>query len=233
MLKNIQPKSTLNINEEAFKNQTQGESETGNRQETFITDVVEVQSESEVEEIIKNFQERFPFHTIHIEQFLQILFSLNKEKFKIEDLADGLKDKQWQSQEFYDLIQELPGTQDSGEIDIYSMICLGILWCKGDDMDKAQAFYQVVKNPSSGDKICFEPEEWEQIVPKLVYIASVFTYDQIEIFEQLRFDYDETLIQLAIPILQNSSDEGLVPRIFGEEEEEMLSKNEFINRLTQ
>ena len=113
------------------------------------------------------------------------------------------------------------------------MICLGLLWCDGEIEDKAQALYQVVKNPSSGDKICFEPEEWEQIVPKLIYIASVFTYDQIEVYEQLRFDYDETLIQLGIPILLNSADEGIVSKVFGEDEEEMLSKSEFINRIVK
>ena len=93
------------------------------------------------------------------------------------DLAVHLQGDQWKSQDFYDLIQELPESDDSGEIDIYSMICLGILWCQGEVEDKAHAFYQVVKNPSTGDRISFEPEEWEQIVPKLVYIASVFTYE--------------------------------------------------------
>ena len=61
----------------------------------------------------------------------------------------------------------------------------------------------------------------------------MFTYEQIEVFEGLRFDYDETLIQLAIPILLNSADEGIVSHIFGEEEEDMLSKSEFINRLVK
>ena len=112
------------------------------------------------------------------------------------------------------------------------MICLGILWCSGDLKDKAQAFYQVVKNPSSGDRICYEPEEWEQIIPKLIILASVFTYDQIDTFEAIKFDYDETLIHLAIPILQNSLDEGLAPKIFGENEDEMLTKHEFIDLLT-
>ena len=61
----------------------------------------------------------------------------------------------------------------------------------------------------------------------------MFTYDQIEVYDQLRFDYDETLIQLAIPILLNSSDEGIVSKIFGVDEEEMLSKGEFINRMVK
>ena len=59
----------------------------------------------------------------------------------IEDLGDQLNGKQWKSQDFFDLIKELPDTGLSGEIDIYSMICLGLLWCKGEIEDKAQALY--------------------------------------------------------------------------------------------
>ena len=92
------------------------------------------------------------------------------------------------------LILGLPETEDNGEIDIYSMICLGILWCSGDLEDKAQALYQVLKNPSSGDRITYEPDEWEMVIPKLIYLASVFTYDQIEIFDSIKLDYDETII---------------------------------------
>jgi hypothetical protein len=106
------------------------------------------------------FQMKFPFHTMHIEEFLQILFSLNKEKIMIQELSKSFNDEVWESLDVINLILGLPHTEDNGEIDIYSMICLGILWCGGDLADKAQAFYQVVKNPSSGDRLCYEQEEW-------------------------------------------------------------------------
>jgi hypothetical protein len=38
----------------------------------------------------------------------------------------------------------------------------------------------VVKNPKSGDRISFEPDAWEQIIPKIIYTASVFTYEMVE-----------------------------------------------------
>jgi hypothetical protein len=66
----------------------------------------------------------------------------------------------------------------------------------------------------------------------MIFISTVFTYDQLEAFESLRVDYDATLIQLAIPILQNSADEGLIPNIFGENEDEIISKQKFIEILT-
>ena len=125
----------------------------------------------------------------------------------------------------------LPDTDLNGEMDLTSLICLGILWCSGSIAEKANSLYMVVKNPSSGDRVSFEPDAWEQLIPKLIYIASVYTYEQVEQFESLRFEYDETLIQLAIPILQNSEDDGLILKIFGEDEDLMLTKHEFINKM--
>lgn len=163
---------------------------------------------------------------------MQIIFSLNKEAFSVDELKHHFADWEYEDEDVFKLIQQLPDTDGMGFIDIYSMICLGILWCAGDIVQKAKAFYQVVKNPGSGDLISFEPDEWEQIIPKMIFISTVFTYDQLEAFESLRVDYDATLIQLAIPILQNSADEGLIPNIFGENEDEIISKQKFIEILT-
>ena len=137
----------------------------------------------------------------------------------MNQLTKHFKTEDWEAESVKTLLLGLPDTTDSGEVDIYSLISIGLLWCAGSPKEKAEAFYKTVKNPSSGDHIEFEAEEREQVVPKIIYIASVFTYDQIMAFESLQFDYDENLIQLAIPILQNSEDDGIIPKIFGEEED--------------
>ena len=92
--------SSNKINEMVFVNEDPEESDAGNRQESFATEIFEVESDSEVEELLVKFEKRFPFHTIHIEEYLQILFSLNKEKFIIEDLSGHFKGAQWKSQDF-------------------------------------------------------------------------------------------------------------------------------------
>jgi hypothetical protein len=91
--------------------------------------VLEVQSESEIEHMLLAFQERFPFHKMHVDDFLQILFSLNKERLTVEDLSHKLKGKEWGNADVFNLILALPDTDVNGEIDICSLICLGLLWC--------------------------------------------------------------------------------------------------------
>lgn len=69
-LANLKKDSISKVNEQVFANEKPEESDAGNHQESFITEIVEVQSDSEVEELLIKFEKRFPFHTIHIEEYL-------------------------------------------------------------------------------------------------------------------------------------------------------------------
>ena len=100
--------------------------------ESSLTEIFELQSASELETIILEFQAKFPFHKIHIDAFMQIIFSLNKEAFSVDELKHHFADWEYEDEDVFKLIQQLPDTDGMGFIDIYSMICLGILWCAGD-----------------------------------------------------------------------------------------------------
>jgi hypothetical protein len=95
---------------------------------------------SAIQDKIVSFQERFPFHQVNIENYLQLVFSINQEKFSIEDLSNNLTDDMWDNFDVYKLLMNLPDHEE-GLIDIYSMIVIGLLWCEGDVRQKILGLY--------------------------------------------------------------------------------------------
>tara|TARA_B110000285_G_scaffold198546_1_gene231072 strand:- start:342 stop:551 length:210 start_codon:yes stop_codon:yes gene_type:complete len=69
-----------------------------------------------------------------------LVFSINQEKFSIEDLSNNLTDDMWDNFDVYKLLMNLPDHEE-GLIDIYSMIVLGLLWCEGDVRQKILGLY--------------------------------------------------------------------------------------------
>lgn len=68
--------------------------------------------------------------------------------FTIEEFAAKFKTKAWTNKdlwkpnsEFRKFLLSLPGTVD-GELSLYDVLCLGLLWCQGDNYNKAEQLFE-------------------------------------------------------------------------------------------
>lgn len=84
----------------------------------------------------------------------------------------------WHDFDVFKLLMNLPDHKD-GLIDIYSMIVIGLLWCDGDPYQKIIGLYQILRDPCKLDKVCKDSDSWNIVFPKLIKIATIFTYSQI------------------------------------------------------
>ena len=61
-------------------------------------------------------------------------------------------------------------------------MCACLLWCDGTIEEKAEVLYQLVNPPDeNSDKIKQNDKEWEYIIQYICLIATVITFDFLEI----------------------------------------------------
>ena len=83
---------------------------------------------------------------------------------------------------------------ESGLIDIYSMIILGLLWCEGDFDDKVLGLYTILRNPCNHNKVSEDCGSWNIVFPKLIKLATIFTYEQMDLMQQVKYEFNKDQI---------------------------------------
>jgi hypothetical protein len=101
-----------------------------------------------------------------------------------------LTDGKWDNFDVYKLLTSLPDGE-SGLIDIYSMICIGLLWCDGDFSDRVMGLYTILRDPREKNRVTGNSETWDIVFPRLIKIATIFTYEQMDMMQQIKYDYDK------------------------------------------
>ena len=106
---------------------------------------------------------------------------MGKSKLTMDDLKNRFDGPMWRDQfeegsELNKLLKSLPGTVN-GEIDVNSILILGLLWCSGSHYDKGEALFELI-NPKgqNQESISANDKEWDLILDTLVYLATNFTY---------------------------------------------------------
>ena len=112
------------------------------------------------------FEKSFPFYRMHIHNFRSQIINLGKNKVSIEELSNRFEGAMWrdhlkEGSELEGLLKTLPGCKD-GLIDVQSILILGLLWCGGDNEEKALALFELV-NPvgQNQESISAGDKEWE------------------------------------------------------------------------
>ena len=69
------------------------------------------------------------------------------------------------------------GEVDSCEsYDAYALQLLGLLWCHGSTLEKAQCLYGLIKKKSDQkDHLAYDDFELKKALRVIVYLASIFT----------------------------------------------------------
>jgi len=64
----------------------------------------------------------------------------------------------------------------NGLLDIFYVISAGLLWCEGDNDERAMALFNVLQPPSAfTDDLTFSQKDWDNFFPKLVYVSTAFS----------------------------------------------------------
>jgi len=104
-----------------------------------------------IKDPLQRFAKSVPFYRMHAIKFTNICFDLNQEKFPITELAAQLNTPSWveqfeSGQPSYKLIMNLPDCSD-GQVEINSIVILGLLWCEGSQKDKAEVIFKLLNPP--------------------------------------------------------------------------------------
>ena len=85
------------------------------------------------------------------------------------------------------MLDFLPNTQ-TNQYSKCSLICLGLLWCRGTDADRAAALYELVAEEKNGMPIGNEHENLQAVFMILAEIAtiSIPEYDDVQINVHMR-----------------------------------------------
>ena len=191
------------------------------------------------------FEKQYPFYRMHVEAFRQKIYSYGKDNISIEELANRFDDEMWNDQfkpgtDVYKLLKSLPGTE--GEIlDINTLLILGILWCQGDNEDKARGLFELLNPPGQRqDKIAAGDKEWDLVFDRIVYISTYFTYNSAkEMYGPNVMDhykkitnkdemYDEEYTKRAIAAFrccEEDDPQGFIMLVFGYESS--MTREEF------
>ena len=112
------------------------------------------------------------------------LYSLKKEEFTVEELGNLFDKKfsEWnhdlqnENSEMYRMVTTLPDCSPNS-LDVRSLILLCILWCDGEDIEKADALFSVLNPPGQSQiSIAFNDKDWDDVMKTLFWIATGFTY---------------------------------------------------------
>ena len=119
-----------------------------------------------------------PLMQMQITSWASRLDELNEEMISIDTLIDKFQDKEFtwmnfwsQSSEFRALILSLPGGFDE-KVNKYSAVCLGLLWCKGTQTEKATVFFNIITQ-GKAQAIHNDDLLLQQVFQTIVEIATV------------------------------------------------------------
>jgi hypothetical protein len=133
---------------------------------------------------------------------------------------------------------ELTPEYKDGLLQFNDLLLLAILWCAGDMICKAEAFFKCLNPPGqSQDGISANDKDWDSVFDKLVYLASIFTYKVAAAFGETVEEYDEEFHKKAIKVMRTSEIEpdedphkaGFLNIVYGFESR--LDREEFINEV--
>lgn len=115
-----------------------------------------------IKDPLVKFEKTFPFHRMSIVTMRELVHSFLDEKGRLEDLVsvnkfqEKLNDRPiWENQfnsdsPLYKVMEKLPGSihKDDGlYVDPQAFLVLCILWCAGDQDDKAETFFLCLNGP--------------------------------------------------------------------------------------
>ena len=133
----------------------------------------------------------------------------------------------------------MPGYKD-GEVAVDEMLLLAIIWCSGDITSKCEAFFRALNPPGqSQEAASANDRDWPNVFDKLVYLATVFTYQAAQAFGQSVEDFDIEFHKKAIALMRDNHEEedgdqskiSFIHLLFGYDSR--MKKEEFISELEQ
>ena len=145
---------------------------------------------------------------MHVTLMMEKLYQFPNETFTIDDFLDKFDSPAWNEgntkQNLRTMLELTPEYKD-GLLQFNDLLLLSILWCAGDMVCKAEAFFKCLNPPGqSQDGISANDKDWDSVFDKLVYLASIFTYKVAAAFGETVEEYDEDFHKKAIKVMRTS-----------------------------
>ena len=160
------------------------------------------------------------------------LNKIKKRDFMPTEMGDLLTSPAWKNafepnHPVCKLTKDLP-TCSSITLNYTSFLCLCILWCAGDDQDRAFALFQCINPPGENqDKITINDKSWKGVLKILFNIATIFTYKQNEMpfNESMHVRIFRAMIEAEDMKQQDMN--GFLDTLYGDDDN-VMSKDMFI-----
>lgn len=181
---------------------------------------------NEIKDQYEKWEKSFPFYRMHVQTMSEKIGDIGKgaAPFEPNDLGYQMTGyKLWnglfkQNTKLWKLITKLPNC-DEKSISYTSMMCLSLLWCGGDDSEKAQALISIVNPPGENqDSVSANDKQWPLVLDTIFEIATAFTFSQLKLKDQ---ESPDTYKKLYHCMRSHESDDkkytGLIDNLFGTE----------------
>lgn len=126
-------------------------------------------------------KDRLPIASTHINYFVRQVKSIGKDKFEVDDLRDVFPNSiEWNKDAHYEEDSELrqfllfmPDTEGK-LITLQNILCLGLIWCRGDLYNKAEMLFELLNPPENQtqDVISCTDKEFFTVLNTIITLSA-------------------------------------------------------------